>query len=70
MTGQLPTVDPNADISRIVDLITSHRYFARAKTLISTRGGPLTSLILKMIDPNPDRRPIDYPAIIAGLEAV
>jgi hypothetical protein len=69
MTGQLPTVDPNGDISRIVDLITSHRYFARAKTITSARGGRLASLILKMIDPNPDRRPIDYPALIAAIEA-
>jgi serine/threonine protein kinase len=69
MTGQLPTVDPNADISRIIDLITSHRYFDRAKALMSARGGRLAALILKMIDPNPDRRPIDYPSIIADLEA-
>ena len=69
MTGQLPTVDPNADIPRIIDLITSHQYFARAKALISARGGPLAARILKMIDPNPDRRPIDYRTIIADLEA-
>jgi len=69
MTGQLPTVDPNADIPRVIDLITSHQYFVRAKTLISARGGRLAALILKMIDPNPDCRPIDYPSIIADLEA-
>jgi serine/threonine protein kinase len=70
MTGQLPTVDPNRDISRTIDLITSHRYFDRAKALMSARGGRLAALVLKMIEPNPDRRPIDYTTLIAGLEAV
>jgi hypothetical protein len=70
MTGQLPTVDPNGDISRTIDLITSHRYFDRAKALMSARGGRLAALVLKMIEPNPDRRPIDYTTLIAGLEAV
>lgn len=71
MTGELPTVDlPNADKFRIRDSITSHRYFARAKTLMSARGGRLATLILKMIDPNPDHRPIEYATIIADLEAV
>jgi serine/threonine protein kinase len=69
MTGRLPTVDPNGDLSRTIDLITSDRYFDRAKSLMSVRGGPLASLILKMIDPNPDHRPIDYPALIAAIEA-
>jgi serine/threonine protein kinase len=69
MTGQLPTVDPNGDMYRMIDLITSHRYFDRAKALTSTRGDRLAALMLKMIDPNPDRRPDDYPTIIAGLEA-
>jgi len=69
MTGQLPTVDPNGDRSRIIDLITSHRYFDRARALMSARDGGLAALMLKMIDPNPDRRPIDYPTIIAGLDA-
>jgi serine/threonine protein kinase len=69
MTGRLPTVDPNADISRAIDLITSHQYFGRAKTLLTARGGRLPALILKMIA-NPDHRAIDYPTIIAGLEAV
>jgi serine/threonine protein kinase len=70
MTGQLPTVDPNGGMPRIIDLITSHQYFDRAKTLTSARGGRLAALMLKMIDPNPDRRPIDYQTIIADLEAV
>jgi serine/threonine protein kinase len=69
MTGQLPTIDPNGDMARIIDLITSHRYFDRAKMVTSARGGRLASLILKMIDPNPDRRPSNYPALVAALEA-
>ena len=70
MTGKCPTVDPNGDIYRIIDLITSHRYFERAETLTSSGDGRLGSLLLKMIDPNPDRRPSDYQAIIAALDAV
>jgi serine/threonine protein kinase len=70
MTSQLPTVDPSGDISRIIDLIMSHRYFDRAKALMSARGGRLAALVLKMIEPNPDHRPTDYAALIAGLEAV
>jgi len=35
----------------------------------SARGGRLASLILKMIDPNPYRRPSNYPALVAALEA-
>jgi serine/threonine protein kinase len=70
MTGKLPTVDPYGDLSRVIDLITSHQYFDRAKTLTSTSDGRLAALMLKMIDPNPHRRPVDYHTIIAGLEAV
>jgi serine/threonine protein kinase len=70
MTGQLPTVDPNGSLSHIIYLITSHRYFDRAKTIMSIGGGRLTSLILKMIDPDPDRRPIDYPGLVAALESI
>jgi serine/threonine protein kinase len=38
MTGRLPTVDPNGEMSRIIDLITSHRYFDRAKSLMTQSG--------------------------------
>jgi serine/threonine protein kinase len=70
MTGRLPTVDPGGGMTHIIDLITSHGYFGRAKTLTIPCDHRLATLMLKMIDPNPDRRPIDYSAIITDLEAV
>jgi serine/threonine protein kinase len=70
MTGRLPTVDPDGDMSRIIDLITSHRYYGRAKTLTLAHDHRLATLMLRLIDPDPDRRPIDYSTIIADLEAV
>jgi len=70
LTGYLPTIDPSGDELRNVNLITSGRYVDRAKTQMATCGGRLASLILKMIDPNPDRRPTDYPSLIGGLEAL
>jgi serine/threonine protein kinase len=70
LTGQLPTVHPSGDRLRHINLITSGRYVDRAKTLMATRGGRLASLTLKMIDPNPDRRPTDYPSLIGALEAL
>lgn len=70
MTGQLPTVDPRGGMPHIIDLITSHRYFDRAKALTSACDSRLAPLLLKMIDPNPGRRPSDYQTIIADIEAV
>ncbi len=70
MTGNLPSFDGSRDPMRWVDLIMSHEYLERAKALLATHGGPLVPLLLRMLDPNPDRRPDDYPALIAALERI
>jgi serine/threonine protein kinase len=70
LTGQLPTIDPSGDRLRSINMITSSRYVDRAKILMTTRSGRLASLILKMIDPNPDRRLVDYSSIIGALETL
>ena len=70
MTGQIPSLDGSRDPFRCVALITSHEYLKRANTLLATRGGPLVPFILKMLDPDPTRRPCNYPALIAALERI
>jgi serine/threonine protein kinase len=70
MTGQLPTVDDSGDLFRSIALITSHEYLKRAKALLAPRREPLAHFILRMIDPDPIRRPDNYPGLIAALEGI
>jgi serine/threonine protein kinase len=70
MTGKLPSFDGGPDPLRCVALIMSHEYQNRAKSLLATHGGPLVPFIFKMLDPDPNRRPDDYPALIAELERI
>ena len=69
MTGRLPTVDLDSGVSSIIHLITSHKYFGRAKTLACAFEHRLGAILLKMIDPDLNRRPVDYGTIIADIEA-
>ncbi|MGO8798688.1 MAG: protein kinase domain-containing protein [Roseiarcus sp.] len=68
LTGQIPSMDGIQDPFRMVVLIKSHEYLKRARMLLATRGGPLTPFILRMLDPDPARRPQDYPTLISTLE--
>ena len=70
MTGQVPTMDDSRELFRSIALITSHEYLNCAKTLLAARGGPLSRFILRMIEPDPTRRPNDYPALIAAIEGI
>jgi serine/threonine protein kinase len=65
LTGQLPTTDGSGNPVRI---IISHEYFNNAKRLLHNNAANLCSLVLHMLDPDPERRPEDYPALIATLE--
>jgi serine/threonine protein kinase len=66
LTGQLPSYDGDPFRSQL--LITSHEYFRRAKYLLRNIGNGLRSIVLNMLDPEPDRRLNDYRKIIAFLE--
>jgi serine/threonine protein kinase len=67
MTGQLPSIDSSANPP--IRPILSHEYLNRANRLLRGRErGRLCSVILSMLDPDPERRPKDYPALIATLE--
>jgi serine/threonine protein kinase len=70
MTGALPSVDPRYpyDNRRCRELLTSHVYLRRAEMLLAAHQGPLASLAVRMLDPKPARRPVDYPVLIAELE--
>ena len=70
VTGQVPSVGDSPDPFHCVGLIRSGEYLKRANTLLGTRAGPLVPLILKMLDPDPGRRPHDYPALIAAFEKI
>jgi serine/threonine protein kinase len=67
MTGQVPTFDGRHDPVR---LIKTHQYFKRAKELLHSCEGPLVPLMLQMLDPEPTRRPHDYPALISAVERI
>jgi serine/threonine protein kinase len=67
LTGQLPTTDGSGNPVRI---IISHEYFNRAKRLLHNNAANLCSLVLHMLDPDPERRPEDYPTLIATLEKI
>ncbi len=49
-------------------LITSFEYFKRAKHLLSRKEGGHSSLVLRMLHPDPERPPQDYPVLIAAIE--
>lgn len=70
LTGQVPTFDGRHDPIAIVGLIKTHEYLKRAKELLHMCDGPLVTLILKMLDPDPTRRPQDYPALISAVESI
>jgi serine/threonine protein kinase len=67
ITGQLPSLDARGNPLR---LIASGEYFSRAKRLLSGRADALGPVVLSMLDPDPDRRPRDYQALIATLESM
>jgi serine/threonine protein kinase len=69
MTGRIPTAE-DSNPFRSVSLIVSHEYFKRAKTLLARRGGPLVPVILKMIDPDPQRRFHHYTPLLNSVETI
>jgi len=71
LTGRLPSVDyADARPMRCAALITSLSYLDRAMTLLSGTTKPLAALVLRMLQPNPDRRPQDFAALIGELEVL
>jgi serine/threonine protein kinase len=65
MTGQLPTIDGGGDPRRCIE---SLQYFERARYLLRGKRGRLGPLVLSMLDPRPERRPQEYPALISTLQ--
>jgi serine/threonine protein kinase len=68
VTGRLPFTDSHP--GHCIASITSHEYFKHAKVLLGQTNSIFSSFILRMIHPDPARRPTDYTAIIVELESL